>query len=396
MTTHGKLQPTKIRNSNVEVVRLIAMVMIVLNHAPWNALHYVDVDAGYVQRLGPTLFVSFLSNWGGVGDCLFFVISAWFLCDERQSYRKNLSRCWHLEKQLWFWSVVLFAGCLTIWHMRGTTPEGKPLAALGLKTIFPFAANMWWYPTSYMLFLLVCPLLTRGLRALPRARHAALCVGLLLMFGWTPASIFPLNMIYSIVLFVYLYILMCYVKWHMPDFVANKGIGYRLLIFGLILGLGSQLIVQCIMPNRAIWTVWMNSPRCISSICVALGIVVLATTARPRHSRSVNYVAASTLAVYLVCTHPCAALVLVPLVATEPSGFVGVTKLVGLALLVYLVALMLDMLRHWMFGWSIDRNVQPQNAWIAATAEKLLDRGVSLLDRLGVVSSQSDVSSAAR
>lgn len=48
MTTHGKLQPTKIRNSNVEVVRLIAMVMIVLNHAPWNALHYVDVDAGYV------------------------------------------------------------------------------------------------------------------------------------------------------------------------------------------------------------------------------------------------------------------------------------------------------------------------------------------------------------
>lgn len=64
MTTHGKLQSTKIRNSNVEVVRLIAMVMIVLNHAPWNALHYVDVDAGYVQRLGPTLLVSFLSNWG--------------------------------------------------------------------------------------------------------------------------------------------------------------------------------------------------------------------------------------------------------------------------------------------------------------------------------------------
>ncbi len=57
---------------------------------------------------------------------------------------------------------------------------------------------------------------------------------------------------------------------------------------------------------------------------------------------------------------------------------------------------MLDMLRHWMFGWSIDRNVQRQNAWIAATAEKLLDRGVGLLDRLGVVSSQGDVSSAAR
>ena len=48
MATHKEQRHKKIRNSNVEVVRLIAMVMIVLNHAPWNALHYVDVDAGYV------------------------------------------------------------------------------------------------------------------------------------------------------------------------------------------------------------------------------------------------------------------------------------------------------------------------------------------------------------
>ena len=76
-----------------------------------------------------TLIISFLSNWGGVGDCLFFIISAWFLCDEEQSYERNISRCWHLEKQLWFWSLSLFIGCLIVWHMRGETPGVKTLAS---------------------------------------------------------------------------------------------------------------------------------------------------------------------------------------------------------------------------------------------------------------------------
>lgn len=96
--SHKTLQSKKIRNSNVELVRLIAMVMIVLNHTPWVNCLYVDPNIGYIQRLGMTLTVSFLSNWGGVGDCLFFIISAWFLCEENQSLKRNIARCWHLEK----------------------------------------------------------------------------------------------------------------------------------------------------------------------------------------------------------------------------------------------------------------------------------------------------------
>lgn len=159
----------------------------------------------------------------------------------------------------------------------------------------------------------------------------------------------------------------------------------RLIVFGLIVGLVSQLVVRCIMPNRAIWTVWMNSPRCVSSICVVLGIVILATIAKPRYSQSVNYVAASTLAVQLVCM-PCTALILKPMVSAERPGFVGIAKLSGLALLVYMVALVFDMLRHWEFSWSVDRNVQRQIAWIASVAEKLINRGVHLIGKLNAAS----------
>lgn len=387
MIDHRTVRHKGVRNSNIEMVRLIAMVMIVLNHSPWNAFSYADASAGYIQRLGMTCIISFLSNWGGVGDCLFFIISAWFLCDEKQSYKRNISRCWHLEKQLWFWSIVLFIGCLVVWHMQGGVPGVETLASLGLKTLFPFAANLWWYPTSYMLFLLVCPLLTRGLRLLTRERHAALCVGLLLGFGWTPASVFPLDMVYSIVLFFYLYVLVCFVKWHMPVLYENRSLTYILLAFGLAVGLGSQLIIACVLPNRVVWTMWMNSPRCLSTICIALAIVVIATTAKPRYSQVINYVAASTLAVYLVCTHMFANLILTPVVRTLHPGIASVGKMVAMAAMVYIAALIIDILRHWIFTWTVDRSVNRQNDWITDNLRRLCDRGVRAIDGFTNVSS---------
>lgn len=387
MAGHKAQRGKTIRNSNVELVRLIAMAMVMFNHSPWGASNYLDMGAGYGQRLGSTLIVSFLGNWGGVGNCLFFIISAWFLCDEQQRYAKNASRCWHLEKQLWFWSFLLFAGCLVFWHIYGGVPDMKSLASLGLKTVFPFAAYMWWYPTAYMLFLMISPLLTRGLRSLSRNMHAALCVGLIIVFGWTPWRLFPLNMGYSILLFFYLYILVCFAKWHMGDLCRNRTMAYRLFAFGLALGLGSQFLAQCVLPNRIVWSLWMNSPRCLSSICIALAIVICATTAKPRHSAVINYIAASTLAVYLVCTHPLADMVLKPLAARTPVGIAAIGQVFVMAVAVYVGALAIDMVRHWVFDWTIDRNVERQNAWIVSKLRAMRDAGVRILDRLTAAAS---------
>lgn len=386
MIMHKAQRRTTVRNSNIELVRLIAMAMVMLNHSPWGASHYLDASAGYLQRLGSTQLVSFLGNWGGVGDCLFFIISAWFLCDEKQSYAKNVSRCWHLEKQLWFWSIVLFIGCVAVWHVQGNMPGTKSFAALGLKTVFPFAANMWWYPTSYMLFLAVCPLLTQGLRLLTRNQHAALCVGLLLIFGWTPWRLFPLNMGYSVLLFFYLYILVCFVKWHMPDLSVSRSMAYRLLVVGLVVGLGSQLFIQSLLPNRIVWSMWMNSPRCLSSICIALAIVIIATTAKPRYSKVINYIAASTLAVYLVSTHPLADLVLKPLAARTQTGIVAIWQVLAMAAAVYITALIIDMIRHWVFSWTVDRNAPRQSVWMVSKLKQVRNVGIRLLDRLATSS----------
>ena len=67
------------RNSRIEGLRLLAMFAITLNHFPWD---YPALSTGGSTGLVAQFIVNLLSNFGGVGDCLFFGISAWYLSDE--------------------------------------------------------------------------------------------------------------------------------------------------------------------------------------------------------------------------------------------------------------------------------------------------------------------------
>lgn len=183
-------------------------------------------------------------------------------------------------------------------------------------------------------------------------------------------------MSYSIVLFFYLYVLVCFVKWHMPVLYKGRSLAYALLAFGLTVGLGSQLIIECVLPNRIVWTMWMNSPRCLSTICIALAIVVMATTSKPGQlCRCID------IAVYLVCTHMLANLILRPMVRPLHPGIVSVSKIVAIAAIVYIVSLIIDILRHWIFSWTVDRNINQQNDCISDSLRRLYDGGVRVVGK---------------
>ena len=66
------------RNSNVEMLRLVAMASITLNHFPWDYLVLGSGDEACLAQF----IVNLVSNFGGLGDCLFFGISAWYMSEE--------------------------------------------------------------------------------------------------------------------------------------------------------------------------------------------------------------------------------------------------------------------------------------------------------------------------
>ena len=94
---------TSVRNSNIELLRIVGMLFIV-----WN--HYLENDLLNWASIPLRSFSVLFSRLGGVGDTLFFGITAYYLCaQENKTLRQSAKRIWKLEKQLLFYSWILFA-----------------------------------------------------------------------------------------------------------------------------------------------------------------------------------------------------------------------------------------------------------------------------------------------
>lgn len=55
--------------------------------------------------------------------------------------------------------------------------------ALVIKSLLPLIYGVWWYPTSYAVFLLFLPFLEQGLKALGKRNHLILAVVSLGLYG---------------------------------------------------------------------------------------------------------------------------------------------------------------------------------------------------------------------
>lgn len=93
------------RNSSVELLRILSMLMIVASHC----VMFSDMNL-LAQPLGVNkiLIETFLYPGGKIGVVAFFSISAWYL-SEAGGVRAGLRRVWILEREMLFWSLTLLA-----------------------------------------------------------------------------------------------------------------------------------------------------------------------------------------------------------------------------------------------------------------------------------------------
>ena len=84
------------RDSNFEWLRIISMLMIVAHHYVAKNIFNVDIEV--------------VGNYAFVGNNLFFMISAYYLCDLDGTFhlKKIGKKVWKLEKQMLFYSIGLY------------------------------------------------------------------------------------------------------------------------------------------------------------------------------------------------------------------------------------------------------------------------------------------------
>lgn len=180
---------------------------------------------------------------------------------------------------------------------------------------------------------------------------------------------------------------MTFLRWRVPQVCANRSFAKKLIYIGLIFGLGSQIIVQCFSPSKTynMTPLWLNSPRCLPSMCIGFGLLVLAFSAKNHYNKIVNRFAASTLSIYLVGASPFVLLNQSSIAERIPllGGIGAIAILSGLLLCLYICVLLFDLVRQYIYTITVDRNNSEQASWICknllSLRETIWDFGKKLI-----------------
>ena len=277
------------RNSAIELLRILAMGLVVLSHSCCHS----GYDSTYSILTVNRLFVQF-GYLGNLGVALFIMISGYF----QSSFRvRSLSR---LLSQVWFYSVGLFLLCRFGFGYE-YTPE--MLWQVFLPTIY----SEYWFFTAYVVFFLLTPFVNIMIRALSKEQFKTLLAVVILL--WSVVPTVTKQQLYAAELpqFLMYYLLGAYLRMYPENLLQKKSLrwiitlGSFAVLFGLtvILGYLERYTPEVFGASRRFY--YRNS---LLILTAALGLFSLAAYSRPFTSHLVNTLGGCTFGVYLIHDNP--------------------------------------------------------------------------------------------
>lgn len=184
------------RNSSLELLRIISMVLIVAHHY---AIHGFDrnlLDYNYNKYI-----IDFFIIGGKLGVNCFVLISAYFMIESKITLKK-LMKLW---TEIWSYSIVILI-IFYIWLVPDNFISFKVI----IKNIFPVVYSQYWFMTNYIVLMILSPYLNKCIKMIDKDTHQSLILVLTIMWSII-LTLFPKSDLGFSFLgwFIFLYIIAC-------------------------------------------------------------------------------------------------------------------------------------------------------------------------------------------
>jgi hypothetical protein len=168
----------KKRNSGLELLKIIAMLLIIGHHYVIHAGYDIVGDAKSLSL--PIVFLQEVGMYGALSCNFFAMITGFFMIYHNEDVKSYISKILRLLLEVYFYAIVIYACVLATGNAQFSV-EGL------VKSLFPF---IWgnWYIIAYLLFILFMPYLNRGLKSLTYKQYRNL-LGIML-FLWSVVPTF--------------------------------------------------------------------------------------------------------------------------------------------------------------------------------------------------------------
>ncbi len=326
------------RQSNIELLRIIAMLMILGLHVNFLALGTPDI--GEISNMPMQSFMRILcENFCIVGVNVFVLISGWFGINYKL---KGL--CSFLFQSLFFSLAIFVPFCLF---------DKIEASRINIMSAFLMYKNAYWFVWAYFILYIISPILNTFIENTDKATIRRVII----LFFTTQTVLFVFTSVgfykagYSPLSFIGLYLLARYFKLY-----RNNNGKYKYLGVYLVCVLFNTLI--CFVPsyfvydNGTILSI-VNSYTNPLNIIGALYILLFFTKIN-FYSGSVNWFAASCFAVYLVHFHFCLIRYYVNYAKDIFNNFSGITYfaiIIAFISGVFIISVLIDKVRIPLFNY---------------------------------------------
>ena len=346
----------KERQANFELLRILAMLMVVAMHFLSHTGGILPPAAGRMPEMREISGV-LVESFCIVAVNVYVIISGYFLSEKSFSFRRLLRLlCQILFYTLLIPPVLAAAGVLEFSEISGIYHIWNCL--------FPVQSGHYWFVTAYVILVLFTPFLNAAVRVMSRGQ-LRVALGVLLVLFCLGKSLSPLQFTpdrygYDSGWFFCLYLTGAYLRRYKSTFFGKKGKSAALYVFSCLLTACVALGSLWLCGKKGLLEYYATVPfhyNYILAYTGALGLTGLFAGIRippGRLSGRICRISGTTFGVYLIHEHADISERWTGWILGEASArpAVYLAQMAGSVLLVFVLAFAVDLLRDALFKWA--------------------------------------------
>ena len=285
-----------VRKSNIELLRIIAMLMIVANHFSVHS-NFEITSVTFIN----CIWLQLLSTFGKLGVNLFVLISGYFLISSKKVKTQKVLK---LFLQMLFYSLL----CYIIFIGLGIENFNRK------DMINHFLAYpIWWFGKCYLVLYFLHPYINIFLNNLNKKSYQKLIICLTILFSIIPTITAEDPTNEYLVWFIYMYSLGAYLKKYPLKFNVKpaKYILISIVIF-LIFFMESVIMFDIISINNSfnsahiphLFNIEMFSMEKLPSLLTSIFLFIGFSKFKIRSNKIINVISSATFGIYLIHDEP--------------------------------------------------------------------------------------------
>lgn len=327
----------KLRDSRIELLRIISMFLIVLSHFSVFGNWSNKSSLTALQTTRTLLFDAL----GPAAAICFFLITGYFSNKAGRQIKAQVKKSTNKIKSIWAQTLFYSIGIGLLLYIIQVVPLG--IVALA-KSFLPVILNQYWFITCYILLILFSPYIGVMIDNLDKVQFKRL---VLVLFSLQVPALLGNQIISKFLLAILGYLIGKMIAIEKNQVVNIKG--SILLLIGLLIyafDLLSIFLMRYIgfpLGHSAHFTQY------ILAVCLAIVLFIAVLKLKPFSNKTVNYISKSVFAVYLITEQPSMRMVLWgPLLNVKQYQNTTLFPLQGIwvVLIIFTVCIVIDMGRR--------------------------------------------------